>query len=75
MVEIFRPLQDRLFAAFGEINVPELKKQFVKTLDFNKLKVVNKEIINFFEEINSQNDSKMPLIISKLIITYANTVL
>ena len=48
MVEIYRPLQDKLFTAFGEINVSELKKDFVKMLDFNKLKVVNKEIINFF---------------------------
>jgi len=25
-VEIYRPLQDKLFTAFGEISVPELKK-------------------------------------------------
>lgn len=49
MVEIYRPLQDNLFTPFGEINVADLKKLFVKKLDFDKLKVVNKEIINFFE--------------------------
>lgn len=51
MVDIFRPLNDRLFSQFGELNIQEQKIFFIQNLDLERLEVINKDIINFFEGI------------------------
>lgn len=37
MVDIFRPLNDKLFAQFGDLKIDELKASFIKNLDLEKL--------------------------------------
>lgn len=56
MVDIFRPLKDKLFAQFGEILILNLKQDFISHLNFDKFEVVNKEIISFFESIPHLNE-------------------
>lgn len=34
MVDIFRPLKDKLFAQFGELIIVDLKKEFISRLNF-----------------------------------------
>jgi hypothetical protein len=74
MVDIFRPLQDKLFTQFGELAIAELKQEFISTLDFDKFEVVNKEIIGFFESIPHLSE-KVLVMVANLIVKYADMIL
>ena len=36
-VDIYRPLNDRIFAQFADLKIDELKASFIKNLDLEKL--------------------------------------
>ncbi len=72
MVDIFRPLKDKLFAQFGDINVPELKQDFISSIDLSSFDIVNKDIISFFESIKV--DKKMRLKLADLVVKYADNI-
>ena len=72
MVDIFRPLKDKLFAQFGDINLPELKEEFISRIDLSSFDIVNKDIISFFESIKV--DKKMRLKLADLVIKYADNI-
>lgn len=74
MVDIFRPLKDKLFAQFGELVIGDLKKEFISTLNFDKFEIVNKEIITFFESIPLLSE-KILIRIAKLIVKYAELII
>jgi shikimate kinase len=73
MVDIFRPLKDKLFAQFGELIIADLKQEFITTLNFDKFEIVNREIIRFFESIPHLSE-KVLVRISKLVVTYADLI-
>ena len=72
MVDIFRPLQDTLFAQFGDIDLPGLKEDFISNIDLSSFDIVNKDIISFFESIKV--DKKMRLKLADLVIKYADNI-
>lgn len=50
--DIFRMLYDRFFTPIvGEINLDQLKLDFIKNMDFSTLVSVNDEILNFLQSM------------------------
>jgi hypothetical protein len=73
MVDILRPLNDKLLSPFGDISIPDLKQKFISRLNFDNFEFVNKDIITFFESIPYLDD-KIQLKIAKLIVKYADII-
>jgi hypothetical protein len=72
MVDIFRPLKDKLFGQFGDIRVNELKEEFMSRINLSNFDIVNKDIIIFFESIKVDKRTRFKL--AELVIKYAASI-